>query len=70
MMTISTALATLCILFITTQHRDKLYTGGPRYMRSFYLRIRVFGIEKYSPKFIICDFLYIPRLYAIFNEIY
>jgi len=23
-------------------------TGGPRYMRSFYLRIRVYGIEKWS----------------------
>ena len=38
-------------------------------MRSFYLRIRVYAIEKYRPKFIICDvLLHLPRIYAIFNE--
>jgi len=38
-------------------------------MRSFYLRIRVYAIEKYGPKFIICnDLLHLPRVYAIFNE--
>jgi hypothetical protein len=36
-----------CNLFIST--------GGPRYMRSFYLQIRVYAIEKYSPKSVICD---------------
>jgi len=38
-------------------------------MRSFYLRIREYAIEKYGPKFIICDdLLHLPRVYAIFNE--
>jgi len=45
------------------------YTGGPRYMRYFYLQIRVYAIEKCSPKMIIFDyFLYLPRICAIFNE--
>ena len=44
-------------------------TGGPRYMRSFYLRIRVYAIGKNTPKFFICDvLLHLPRIYAIFNE--
>ena len=46
-----------------------LCTGGPRYMRSFYLRIRVYAIEKYKPKFVICDILNDRHLMcAIFNE--
>jgi hypothetical protein len=31
-------------------------TGGPRYMRSFYLRIHVSAIMECRPKFIICDY--------------
>ena len=45
-------------------------------MRSFYLRIRVYAIEKCSPKFIICDFFSPPPSHMcdflmknpIFNE--
>ena len=47
----------------------RLSTGGPRYMRSFYMRICVYAIEKCSTKFVICDFfLYLPRISAIFIE--
>jgi len=43
-------------------------TGGPRYMRSFYLRIRVYAIVKHRTKFIICNiFFHLPRIYAIFD---
>ena len=35
-------------------------------MRTFYLRIRVYAIDKYGPKFIICeDFDTPPSHYAI-----
>ncbi len=44
-------------------------SGGPRYMRSFNLRIRAYAIRERRPKFIICDFsLQVPRTYAIFND--
>ena len=35
-------------------------------MRSFYLRIRIYAIEKCGPKFVLCDLLFfLPRIYAI-----
>ena len=32
----------------------KVNTGGPCYMRSFYLHIRVYAIDKYGQKFNLC----------------
>jgi hypothetical protein len=43
-------------------------TGGPRYMRSFYLRIRVYAIRKWRPKLVICEFLGTPTSFkCVFN---
>ena len=44
------------------------YTGGPRYMRSFYLQIRVYAMGKSRLKFILCDnLLYLLGVNAIFH---
>jgi hypothetical protein len=43
-----------------------LCTGGPRNSRTFYLRIRLFAVSNFKPKFHIREFtVQLPRLFAI-----
>ncbi len=45
-----------------------LCTGGPRYMRTFYLRIRVYAIFKRRQNSLYANILNtLPRVYAILN---
>ena len=57
------------VLSVIIIFKTVLYsTGGPRYMRTFYLRIRVYAICK-SRQNSLYAIVFIPllRLYAIFN---
>ncbi len=44
-------------------------TGGPRNSRTFYLRIRLFAVNKSIPDLKIREFWYVfPQLYAILDK--
>jgi hypothetical protein len=44
-------------------------TGGPRNSRTFYMRIRLFAVNKSIPDLRIREFCYVfPRSYAIFDR--
>ena len=44
-----------------------LCTGGPRNLRTFYLRIRLFAVSKQTPKFNIREFISISLAYMRFS---